>query len=72
MSDPGVIHRSDKASCSWNNQPHPTGLWNMEHNQPFIMALLGPECGFGGGEDRSGLESPCVVAGRGEVKGREK
>lgn len=36
MSDPGVIHGSDKASCSWNNQPHPTGLWNMEHTTSHL------------------------------------
>lgn len=41
--------------------------WDREQSQPFLMASHGVECEGG----KPGLESLCVVAGRGEGKGRE-
>lgn len=72
MSDPGVIHRSDKASCSWNNQPHPLAFGTGSTTSHFSWPFWDLSEGLVGGGDRSGLESLCVVAGIGEVKGREK
>lgn len=45
--------------------------WDREQGQPFLMALLRAECeDISRGKGKPGLESPCVVAGGGEGKGK--
>jgi hypothetical protein len=68
-----VNHRADEVPRSWNNQPHPSRPLGQgaEPAVPHGSLCSGLSVrDILRGEGKPGLESPCVVAGGGEGKGK--